>query len=109
MRVLKAVGPVPFRAYLDGMPDVGQGSGWTARQWRRAPVRTVQLTDLVAINHGGYLNERIVRRYMRSSASWTLPCVVEHNGCLYVADGHHRAVAAYRRGDLTLIARVMIT
>jgi len=67
------------------------------------------LTDLIAINRGGYLDERRVRRYMRSGADWALPCVVEHDGCLYVADGHHRVVAAHRRGELTLTARVMTT
>lgn len=103
-------GAVPFRAFLNGMPDVGQGNGWTARQWRRkASIRTIQLTDLIAINRDGYLDERIVRRYMRSSAGWALPCVIEHDGCLYVADGHHRVVAAYRRGELSLMARVMTT
>lgn len=107
MRVLRALGPVPFCAHVDGMPDVGQGKGWTKRQWRRAPIRVVQLTDLVAINRGGYLDEQRVRRYMRSSRGWDLPCVVEHDGCLYVADGHHRVVAAHRRGELSLMARVM--
>lgn len=109
MRVLRALGPVPFRAHLNGMPDVGQGRGWTARQWRRAPIRVVQLTDLIAINRDGYLDERRVSRYMRSNSDWALPCVVEHAGCLYVADGHHRVVAAHRRGDLTLMARVITT
>lgn len=106
MRVLKALGPVPFRACLDGMPDVGQGAGWTKRQWRRAPVRRVQLTALISINRGGYLNEQVVDRYTHSGRG-DKPCVIEHRGLLYVADGHHRAVAAWRRGETHIWARVI--
>src|ERR1700761_4056399 len=93
----------PFLEYLDGMPDMGQGAfdkdgGWTDRQWRKAPIKRVRLTDLIATNRDGYLNERAVARYVRSR-NYGLPYVVEYYGELYVADGHHRVTAAYRLGE----------
>jgi hypothetical protein len=96
----------PFRSRRDGMPDVGQGTGWKESEWRRAPTRRVRLADLIAVNRGGYLDEAIVARYVRSGGGGK-PCVVEHRGCLYVADGHHRAVAAWRRGENHIKARVI--
>ncbi len=96
----------PFRQHLDGMPNVGQGNGWTAREWSKAPGRQVRLTDLISINRGGYLDEQVVARYVRSGGGGK-PCVVEHRGRLYVADGHHRAAAAWRRGETHIKARVI--
>jgi hypothetical protein len=103
--VSAAVG-APFRAFLDGMPDLGQGAGWTRRQWRKAPPCRVRLQDLVATNRGGYLDENRIQHYMRGGSRE--PYVVEHAGCLYVADGHHRATAAHRRGSTHIRARVMV-
>lgn len=101
----------PFREHLPCMPDMGQGfvdrkGGWTVRQWRKAPIKPVRLTDLIATNRHGYLDERKVARYLKSRNPGE-PCVVEHRGQLYVADGHHRAVAAHRRGETHIRARVM--
>lgn len=96
----------PFRQHLDGMPNVGQGAGWTARQWRAAPARRVRLTSLTAINRGGYLDESVVAGYVRSGGGGK-PCVVEHRGHLYVADGHHRVVAAWRRGETHIRATII--
>lgn len=96
----------PFRQHLDGMPDVGQGTGWTERQWRQAPARWVRLADLTACNRDGYLDEKRVAGYVRAGGGGK-PCVVEHCGRLYVADGHHRAVAAYRRGETHIKARII--
>jgi hypothetical protein len=87
------------------MPNLGQGAGWTPRQWRAARVRWVRLTDLIAINRDGYLNERHVRRYLLSGGGELF--VVEHRGRLYVADGHHRATAAWRQGSTHVKARVI--
>lgn len=93
-----ARGGTPFRQHLNGIPDVGQGSGWTDTQWRAAPVRSVRLTGLIATNRGHYLDEQRVASYVRSSPGGK-PYVLEHRGRLYCVDGHHRATAAYRRGD----------
>ena len=97
----------PFRRQLNGMPDLGQSDGWTVKQWRKAPARMVRLTDLIATNRDAYLDEELVRKYMRSGVGGDL-CVVEHAGCLYLADGHHRATAAHRHGETHAQARVMI-
>lgn len=96
---------LPFDQHQNGMPDFGQGAGWTVRQWRKAPTRHVRLTDLIATNRDGYLDERRVGRYLKSGGSE--PYVVEHRGHLYVADGHHRAAAAHRRGETHIRVRVM--
>jgi ParB-like nuclease domain len=102
----KSGNSTPFRRHLNGMPDVGQGTGWLASQWRQAPTRRIRLTDLIATNLAGYLDEARVARYLKSSGHGE-PYVVEHRGHLYVADGHHRATAAYRRGETHIRARVM--
>ena len=96
----------PFCRWLDGMPNIGQGDGWTERQWRAAPARRVRLDDLISINRNGYLNENVVGRYVRSGGG-AEPCVIEHRGRLYVADGHHRATAAWRQGATHIRARVI--
>jgi hypothetical protein len=105
--VKTSVGPVPFKAHLDGRPDVGQGDGWTPREWRRgARKRLVRLTDLIATNRGAYLDERRVDRYVRRSPR-ALPQVMEHAGFLYIVNGHHRVTAAFRRGEEFVTAEVM--
>lgn len=101
-----SAGSVPFRFSLDGRPEVGQGDGWTAREWRRAPKRLVRVTDLVATNRGHFLDEQQVARYVRR-APRILPWVMQHGDCLYVVDGHHRVVAAFRRGEELVRAHVM--
>lgn len=90
---------------VDGMPNVGQGSGWTERQWRKAPVRTVPLRRLVGTNRGGHLDPARVQRYLRGGGG--KPYVVEHGGRLYIAEGHHRCAAAIQRGDRTIRAHVL--
>lgn len=90
-----------FAAAVDGMPHVGQGDGWTESSWRRAPRKTVRVADLVATNRGGYLDAARVARYAERAPGGE-PCVVEHDGRYYVADGHHRAAAAIARGDKTI-------
>lgn len=102
-----SAGPVPFRAHLDGRPDVAQGDGWTPREWRRkARKRLVRLTDLISTNRGAYLDEHRVNRYMRRNPR-ALSKVMEHAGCLYMVDGHHRVTAAFRRGEEYVMAEVM--
>lgn len=96
----------PFRKHVNGMPNMGQGRGWTVTQWKKAPIRRVRIADLIATNLDGYLDERRVARYAQS-ARHDEPCVVEHRGHLYVADGHHRAAAAHQRGETYIRARVM--
>lgn len=98
----------PFRQCLNGMPNLGQGSGWPESQWRAAPIRRVRLTDLIATNRGRYLDESIVASYVRNGGG--VPCVIERRGFLgnklYLADGHHRSVAAWRRGETHIRAHV---
>lgn len=95
--------PSPF-VKVDGMPDVGQGDGWTESSWRRAPKKIVRTSDLVSTNLGGYLSRRRVKKY--ASGGGGTPYVVEHRGRYYIADGHHRAAAAIARGDTTIQVRV---
>lgn len=91
---------------VDGMPDLGQGKGWTERDWRRAPVRAVALGRLIGTNRGGYLDPGKVERYRRNGGGGK-PYVVEHGGKFYIAEGHHRCVAAIQRGDKTIRAHVL--
>lgn len=93
-----------FADAVDGMPDAGQGDGWAESSWRRAPRKTVRVKDLVATNRGGYLDRERVERYTAGGGGE--PCVVEHNGRYYLADGHHRAAAAIARGEKTIRVRV---
>jgi len=96
----------PFRQWLACMPDVGQdGKVWES-QWKKAPIRNVRLTDLIATNHNGFLDKNRVARYMRSGGRGN-PYALEHHGCLYLADGHHRVVAAYQRGETYIKARII--
>lgn len=96
----------PFRQRLSGMPDLGQrADGWTDWQWSWAPTCSVRLTDLIATNRGRYLDEDRVARYVRAAPSGK-PYVLRHGNRLYLVDGHHRAVAAYRRGETHIQARV---
>lgn len=93
-----------FKRSVNGMPDVGQGDGWTAAEWRRAPKVRVPVAQLVSTNLGGYLNASKVRKY--SNGRGGTPCVVETGGSYYVADGHHRAAAAIARGEKHITVRV---
>lgn len=94
-----------FSSSRDGMPDVGQGDGWTASSWRSAPKKRVRVDKLVAANKGHYLDEKRVARYAKNGKGGT-PYVVESRGKYYVADGHHRAAAAMARGEKTIVVRV---
>lgn len=93
-----------FTRKVDGMPDVGQGDGWTESSWRRAPRKSVPVDKLVSTNRGGYLNSKKAAKYARGGGGD--PYVVEHRGRYYIADGHHRAAAAIERGDKTISVRV---
>lgn len=95
-----------FSRAVDGMPDFGQGVGWTLSRWARAPRAWVSLGKLVATNRRGYLSEARAARYAEKGAGGDV-YVVEHEGRYYVADGHHRAVAAMMRGEKAIAARVM--
>ncbi len=94
-----------FSRSHNGMPDVGQGDGWTSSQWRRAPRRSVPVSKLEATNHGRYLNPRTAARYARGGGG--VPYVVESGGRFFLADGHHRAAAAVARGDRWITVRVL--
>jgi ParB-like nuclease family protein len=96
--------PQWFHHAADGMPNFGQGLGWTPASWRRAPRKQVPVGKLVSTNRRGYLSERRAARYARTGGADIY--VVEHAGRYYIADGHHRAVAAMMRGDTTIAARV---
>lgn len=74
-----------FSGKVNGMPDFGQGDGWTASEWRRAPRRNVPARKLVSTNRGGYLNKAKAAKY--SSGGGGDPYVVECNGRYYVAVG----------------------
>jgi hypothetical protein len=94
-----------FNRSTDGMPDLGQGEGWTPASWRRAPRKQVPVDKLVATNRRGYLDERRATKYARNGRGGDV-YVVEHQGRYYIADGHHRAVAAMMRGKTTIAVRV---
>lgn len=93
-----------FKRTVNGMPNVGQGDGWTAAEWRRAPKKKVPVERLVSTNLGGYLNPRKVAKYRRGGGG--TPYVIEDGGEYYVADGHHRAAAAIARGERYVTVRV---
>lgn len=94
-----------FHRTTDGMPDFGQGEGWTPSSWRRAPRRWVSVAKLVSTNRSGYLNEGLAARYARRGGGGDV-YAVEHEGRYYIADGHHRAVAVMMRGEKTITVRV---
>ncbi|GAA0905778.1 ParB/RepB/Spo0J family partition protein [Pseudonocardia zijingensis] len=94
-----------FLQATDGMPDLGQGPGWPPSSWRHAPRKQVPVNKLVATNRRGYLNEARAARYARHGARGDI-YVIEHAGRYYIADGHHRAVAAMMRREKTITARV---
>ena len=94
-----------FSSKHDGMPDVGQGDGWTKAEWRKAPKRRVRVDRLASTNKGGYLDEKRVAKYAKNRKGGT-PLVVESGGKLFVADGHHRAAAAMARGEKYVTVRV---
>lgn len=82
----------PFRRSVSGMPDVGQGGGFSRSQFtgrKRVPV-----SSLIATNRGHYL------RPDKHKGSGTV-YVIEHKGQLYIADGHHTA-AANAGGSVTV-------
>ena len=91
-----------FSRKHDGMPNVGQGEGYTESEFRRAPRRRVPISKLESTNRGGYLNPRKVASG-RDKDSY----VIEHKGRYCVADGHHNAARAAARGDRTVSARVI--
>lgn len=93
-----------FSRSHNGMPDVGQGDGWSASSWRRAPRRRVPVSKLESTNRGHYLNPRTAAKYARGGGGD--PYVVESGGRYYLADGHHRAAAAVARGDRYITVRV---
>lgn len=94
-----------FSNKVNGMPDVGQGDGWSASSWRSAPRKRIPVSKLVSTNLGGYLSPSKVAKYAKSGGGGE-PYVVEHNGRYYVADGHHRAAAAMARGEKSITVRV---
>jgi hypothetical protein len=94
-----------FSKTTNGMPAFGQGQGWTPSSWRRAPRKRVPVGKLVSTNRGGYLNQGRAARYARNRSGGDV-YVVQHGGRYYIADGHHRAVAAMMRGEKTVTARV---
>jgi len=93
-----------FSRSHSGMPDVGQGEGWSPSSWRSAPRRRVPVSKLEATNRGHYLNPRTAAKYARGGGGD--PYVVESGGRYYLADGHHRAAAAVARGDRYITVRV---
>lgn len=93
-----------FRKSVNGMPDLGQGEGWTAAEWRRAPKKRVPVSKLVAANRGHYLNPKTAAKYAKGGGGD--PYVVESGGRYYIADGHHRAAAAIARGETHVTVRV---
>lgn len=94
-----------FSRSHNGMPDLGQGDGWTAAEWRRAPRGSVPVSKLEATNRGHYLNPRTAAKYARGGGGDLY--VVESGGRFFIADGHHRAAAAIARGDKRVTARVL--
>ena len=94
-----------FSRKHDGMPDVGQGDGWTKSEWKRARRERVLVDKLESTNRGHYLDPKLVEKAARGRGKDSY--VIEHKGRYYVADGHHNAAGAAARGDRTVNARVI--
>ena len=105
MKKISGVAMRWFRESTDGMPDLGQGEGWSEASWRRAPCKQVPVTKLVSTNRRRYLSEHRAARYARRRGVDDI-YVVEHAGRYFIADGHHRAVAVMMRGESMITARV---
>src|SRR5690606_17383070 len=94
-----------FKRKTDGMPDLGQGRGWSESSWRRAPKKQIPVDRLTSTNKGGYLSMRRAEEYVRATHVGRI-YVVERGGDYYVADCHHHVVAAMLRGEKTITAHV---
>jgi hypothetical protein len=81
-----------FRKSVDGMPDVGQGDGYDRSSFTGR--KRVKVSDLVSTNKGGYL------RPDRHRGNGTV-YAIEHDGQLYIADGHH--TAAHNAGGSVVV------
>jgi hypothetical protein len=105
--------PVSDSKYRDAHPDVR-----VRARIDTAPVRMVTLARLVAIQKS--VNPSRVEHYIEnpelpegtahwSTGAWLVdfPIVIVHDGVFYLHDGHHRATAAYVRGEWQIRARVI--
>jgi len=92
-----------FSSKTDGMPDLGQGRGWRASDFKRR--ERVPVSKLISTNKGGYLDESRVAKYAERGGGDIY--VVKHRGKYYVADGHHSAAAAAARGEKNVRVRVV--
>jgi hypothetical protein len=70
----------------------------------QAKRKRVTLSSLIGTQDR--VTENGVKRYM-SDAGDELPMVYKYRGELFIADGHHRLVAAWLRGNKTAVVRVV--
>lgn len=71
-----------FSRKHDGMPDVGQGEGYTEKEWKRGRRERVPVSKLESTNRGGYLNPKLVEKAARGRGKDSY--VIEHRGRYYV-------------------------
>ena len=80
-------------------------SGLTTDLWSRIPPERVRVADLVTTQR--HLDiEALVSGRLRPGSD-VRPHVVEHDGVLYLEDGHHRCTRAELRGMTHVLARVL--
>jgi hypothetical protein len=76
---------------------------WQATDRTQAERRTVSIAQLVATQQT--VSAAIVREKLEDAGD-ALPIAMEHEGRFYLADGTHRAVAAWARGDTSIAVMV---
>jgi hypothetical protein len=75
-------------------------------EWERATEQWVPVADLRS-SQDSVSAERVDEIFQSSGGATTSPQVTRADGELLVHDGHHRVVAAHRRGQLFLEANVL--
>jgi len=91
---------------------VGMGNGELNARIREAPVASVPLQGLVAIQHTvqparvqEYIDDPLRIPTRRGPVPTDVPIVVKAAGVTYIHDGHHRITSSLLRGDANMKAR----
>lgn len=87
-------------AVADGRPY--PPTGLTTDLWLRLPVETVDVQALITTQPHLHIDALLTPRPQRDP----YPNVVEHDGALYLEDGHHRVTRLALAGERYILARV---